>query len=162
MNTDDKKTVLLVEDSELVREMTKLALEMAGFEVFTAAGNVDLENKIAKWPGFLDSLDLIVLDMELEEDLERQREDKDGSHVGSQMTGSQIGLSLSMVHPQLKAVPFLIYSGKEQDEIQAHLDELLDFASFDEQLKQNYKGFVQKQAGAEMTLVKKVTEILSD
>jgi CheY-like chemotaxis protein len=157
----EKKVVLLVEDSEIVREMTKLALMEAGYEVRTAVGNLDLEKQINENPGFLTSLDLIVLDMELEEVHQSQREDKQGSHKGVYMTGSQLGATLAFAHPQLKTVPFLIYSGKEPDEIRAHLDELKEFAQLDDQIKDNFKGFVPKQAGGEEALVEKIREILS-
>jgi CheY-like chemotaxis protein len=157
---DEKKVILLVEDSEIVREMTKLALMEAGYEVRTAVGNIDLEKQIESNPGFLKGLDLIVLDMELEEVHESQQEDRPGSHKGVYMTGSQLGATLAFAHPQLKSVPFLIYSGKELDEIQAHLDELKEFAQLDEQIKDNFKGFVPKQAGGEGALVEKIQEIL--
>jgi CheY-like chemotaxis protein len=158
---NDKKVILLVEDSEIVREMTKLALMEAGYEVRTAIGNIDLEKQIEADPGFLKELDLIVLDMELEEVHESQQEDKPGSHKGVYMTGSQLGATLAFAHPQLKNVPFLIYSGKDLDEIQAHLDELKEFAQLDGKIRDNFKGFVPKQAGGESALVEKIQEILS-
>jgi CheY-like chemotaxis protein len=159
---DRNKAILLVEDSEIVREMTRLALVDAGYEVRTAIGNLDLEKQVDSDPGFLKGLDLIVLDMELEEVQESQREDKPGSHTGVYMTGSQLGATLAFAHPQLKNVPFLIYSGKDLDEIQAHLDELKEFAQLDGQIKDNFKGFVPKQAGGEGALVEKIKEILSE
>lgn len=158
---DEKKVILLVEDSEIVREMTKLALMDAGYDVRTAVGNMDLEKQINENPGFLKGLDLIVLDMELEETHESQREDKQGSHQGVYMTGSQLGATLAFAHPQLKSVPFLIYSGKDLDEIQAHLDELKEFAQLDDQIGDNFKGFVPKQVGGEGALVEKINKILS-
>jgi CheY-like chemotaxis protein len=158
---EGKKIVLLVEDSEIVRDMTQLALEEAGYGVRTAVGNADLEKKIADDASFLEGLDLIVLDMELTEEHERQREDKEGSHAGVYMTGSQIGISLALAHPQLKEVPFLVYSGKDRDEIQAHLDELVGFTEMDDQLKDNFKGFVPKGLGGEGALIEKIGEILS-
>ena len=158
---DEQKVILLVEDSEIVREMTKLALLEAGYEVRTAIGNIDLEKQIESDPGFLTGLNLIVLDMELEEIHESQQEDKPGSHKGVYMTGSQLGATLAFAHPQLKNVPFLIYSGKDLDEIQAHLDELKEFAQLDDQIKDNFKGFVPKQTGGEGALVEKIKKILS-
>jgi len=156
------KTILLVEDSDIVREMTKLTLEDAGYQVRTAVGNTDLESQIANTPGFLDGLSLIVLDMELAEDQQRQREDKDGSHVGVYMTGSQIGVGLALAHPQLQEVPFLVYSGHEPAEIQAHLDELKEFAEYDDRIKNNFKGFVSKHEGAAAGLLEKINLALAD
>lgn len=157
----EKKVILLVEDSEIVREMTRLALLEAGYEVRTAVGNLDLEKQVNENPGLLRGLDLIVLDMELEEVHQSQREDKPGSHTGVYMTGSQLGATLAFAHPHLKTVPFLIYSGKDLDEIQAYLDELKEFAQLDDQIRVNFKGFVPKQAGGEGALVGKINEILS-
>ncbi len=153
-------TILLVEDSELFREVSSEALRQSGFEVRTAAGYMDLEAKIEADPAFLEDLSLMVLDMELNEELERMRADRDGTHLGAQMTGSQIGISLPLVHPQLTEVPFLLYSGKEDDQIIDHLEELAEFAELDDRLQRNYKGFVQKKSGGETELVAKIAEIL--
>lgn len=152
--------VLLVEDSPIVQALTKEALEGAGFAVRTATGLQELELQIQNTPGYLDELDLMVLDMELQEDLLRQRKDKGGTHRGSYMTGSQIAATMMMAYPQLSRVPFILYSGKEMDEIQAHLDELKEFTELDEQIRNNYKGFVPKDAGAEMVLVELAIKVL--
>ncbi len=158
---DGKKVVLLIEDSEIVQELTKAALEEAGFIVKTALGNIDLEKKIHKIDGFLEGIDILVLDMELEEVQVRQREDKGGSHLGVYMTGSQIGAMLAFQHPQLCTVPFLLYSGHQVEEIRHYLDELEGFAECDEQIKTNYRGFIPKDLGAEQLLIEKINEILS-
>ena len=158
---DTKHIILLVEDSDIIREITKAALEEAGFHVRTAIGSDDLEKKIKGFGGFLDGLDLMVLDMELEENLSRSRNDRGGSHVGSQMTGSQIGATLGLSHPQLQDVPFLIYSGKDPNEIRAYLDELEQFAELDEHIKNNYRGFVQKGEGSEPELIRNIRKALT-
>ena len=159
---EGKGVILLVEDSRAIRLATSRALEQAGYIMRMASGNCDLEQKIAADPAFLQGVDLIVLDMELEEPLERQREDKSGVHIGSQMTGSQIGVSLGLVHAQLQSVPFLVYSAKEPEEIEHHLHELAEFAEMDGQIKNNCKGFILKTAGAESLLVEKSRQILFD
>jgi len=156
----EKPAILLVEDSELFRLASAEALEEAGFEVRAAAGYTDLEAKIGAEPDFLTGLSLMVLDMELTEELDRMRADRGGTHTGAQMTGSQIGISLPLVHPQLTEVPFLLYSGKEDDQILAHLEELAEFAQLDDRLQRNYKGFVQKKSGGQAALVAKIVEIL--
>lgn len=157
-----KGVILLVEDSRAIRLATSRALEKAGYLVREASGNCDLEAKIAADPGFLKGLDLMVLDMELDEPLERQREDKSGVHTGCQMTGSQIGVSLGLVHEQVQSVPFLIYSAKEPEEIEQYLLELAEFADVNSQIKKNCKGFIQKTAGAESLLLERARKILSD
>jgi CheY-like chemotaxis protein len=156
-----QQVVLLVEDSLVVREMTRAVLEQAGYRVRAVAGNADLEDRIAADPGFLSGIDLMVLDMELIEELERQRDDKGGSHAGAAMTGSQLGAFLPMAHPQLGDVPFLVYSGKEQDEIQDHLEELEAFAASDERIRNNYRGFVAKQEDAGAGLLESIAGILA-
>lgn len=156
-----RKTVLLVEDSPIVQEMTRMMLEEAGFEVRTATGNAELEDKVASQPEFLEGIDLMVLDMELSEEHGRQREDKDGIHRGVSMTGSQIGAFLPMAQPSLAGVPFLIYSGKERDEIDAHLAEIEEFASTDERIRSTYKGFVSKQSGTEGKLIEAVRQVFA-
>lgn len=136
-----------------------MMLEEAGFDVRAASGNADLEDKIANHPEFLEGIDLMVLDMELSEEHGRQRGDKEGSHRGVSMTGSQIGAFLPLAQPSLAGVPFLIYSGKEREEIDAHLAELDDFASTDERIGTTYRGFVPKQDGAEDKLIEAIKRI---
>ena len=157
----DKKVILLIEDSKIVSELTKEALESSGHEVRLASGNVDLDEKVRSVVGFLTGIDLVVLDMVLVEHHMREREDKRGSSFGMSMTGGQIGATLAMSHPQLQSAPFLVYSAKELPEIQTYLDELSEFAEYDKRIRKNYKGFVRKETGAERQLVEKVAQILS-
>lgn len=157
-----QRVVLLVEDSPIAQELTRVALEEAGFRVRTATGLQDLELQISSTPGYLDDLDLMVLDMELQENLLRQRRDKSGTHRGVYMTGSQIAASMMMSYPQLNSVPFILYSGKEMDEIKGHLDELREFTELDEQIRNNYKGFVSKDESAELVLVEMIKKVLHD
>jgi hypothetical protein len=102
----------------------------------------------------------MILDMMLEEEHERHREDKAGSLEGVAMTGSQVGVSLILAHPQLRSVPFVIYSGREPEEIQSHLDELFEFAEFDEDINKNYRGFVPKHSDTCSELLEKAIQIL--
>ena len=155
------KVILLIEDSEIVSLMTAQSLESGGFEVRTASGPGDLEEKIKADPHFLDDIGLMILDMMLEESHQRHREDKSGSLESVAMTGSQVGVSLILAYPQLGSVPFLIYSGRESEEIQAHLDELLAFTEFDEVINKNYRGFVSKRSDAGSELLEKAIQILS-
>jgi len=156
----EKPVILLIEDSEIVSLLSAQALESAGFEVRTATGPGDLEDQIKADPDFLNGIGLMILDMMLEESHQRQREDKSGSHESVAMTGSQVGVSLILAHPQLRSVPFLIYSSREPEEIQAHLDELFEFAEFDEDINKNYQGFVPKRSEAGSELLEKALQIL--
>jgi|GEM_PF-2997339 len=157
----DKKVILLIEDSEIAAMMAVQALESGGFEVRAATGPGDLEEKIKSDPAFIEGVDMMILDMMLEETHERHREDKDGKLEGVAMTGSQVGISLMLAHPHLQKVPFLIYSSKEPEEIQAHLDELFEFAKLDENINENYKGFVSKHSEAGSELLAMAIQILS-
>ena len=157
----DKKVILLIEDSEIAAMMAVQSLESGGFEVRTASGPVDLEEKIKADPGFIEGIDMMILDMMLEESHERQREDKDGQLEGVAMTGSQVGISLMLSHPELQKVPFLIYSSKDPEEIEAHLEELFEFAKLDEGINANYQGFVSKSADSGSELLEKAIQVLS-
>jgi hypothetical protein len=77
------------------------------------------------------------------------------------MTGSQVGISLMLAHPELQKVPFLIYSSKDPEEIEAHLEELFEFAKLDEGINENYQGFVSKSAESGSELLEKAIQILS-
>ena len=157
----DKKVILLIEDSEIASMMAVQSLESGGFEVRTATGPGELEEKIKADEGFLDGIDLMILDMMLEETHERQREDKAGSQESVAMTGSQVGVSLILAHPQLRSVPFLIYSSKEPEEIETHMQELFEFAKLDENINANYQGFVPKRSDAGSALLEQAIQILS-
>jgi CheY-like chemotaxis protein len=157
----EKKVILLIEDSEIAAMMAVGSLESGGFEVRTATGPGDLEEKIKADPGFIEGIDLMILDMMLQETHERHREDKSGSLEGVAMTGSQVGVSLILAHPQLRSVPFLIYSSKEPEEIESHLEELFEFAKLDENINNNYQGFVSKHSESGSELFEKAIQILS-
>lgn len=157
----DKKIILLIEDSEIATMMAVGSLESGGFEVRTATGPVNLEEKIKADPGFIEGIDLMILDMMLEETHERHREDKAGQLEGVAMTGSQVGISLMLAHPHLRSVPFLIYSGKDPEEIESHLEELFEFAELDENINKNYQGFVSKSPDSGSELLEKALQILS-
>jgi CheY-like chemotaxis protein len=157
----EKKVILLIEDSEIAAMMAAQSLESGGFEVRTATGPGDLEEKIKADEGFLQGIDMMILDMMLEETHERHREDKSGSLEGVAMTGSQVGVSLMLAHPQLRSVPFLIYSSKDPEEIESHLEELFEFAELDENINKNYRGFVSKSSESGSELLEKAIQILS-
>jgi len=122
---------------------------------------MELEEKMKADPGFLDGIDMMILDMMLEETHQRHRDDKAGSHTGVAMTGSQMGATLILAYPQLQSVPFIIYSSKDPEEIQAHLDELFEFTEFDENVNKNYRGFVPKRSDSGSELLEKAVQILS-
>ncbi|GAC1593781.1 MAG: hypothetical protein NVS3B20_18610 [Polyangiales bacterium] len=62
MSAPSRKTIILIDDSELILEMSRSALEGAGFEVLIAKNLDELENARARHPP-----DLIVLDVQMPE-----------------------------------------------------------------------------------------------
>lgn len=57
----DKQKILVVDDSEVVLELARDALEGAGYEVFTATNGIEANNHIFSG----DKLDLIIFDVML-------------------------------------------------------------------------------------------------
>lgn len=96
-------------------------------------------------------LDMMVCDMELKEELQKSGAVKDSDPKGEQARGSQLGMIFSMAY----GMPFIIYSGKEPDEIKDDLAYLEEECMNDPQLKGNYRGFVPKKEGVG-ALVRKV------
>lgn len=58
----NRKTILLVDDSEIQRDIARYALEAAGYEVFTAGTLDELEKQRTR-----QRLDLIVMDVQMPE-----------------------------------------------------------------------------------------------
>lgn len=139
-----RAAILLVEDDRLSRTATAALLTEAGYEVRAAAGAEDLEKKAKADPAFLSNLALIILDIELYENLGRSREDKSGTHTGMAMTGTQLGLSLALAYPELRKVPFVVYSARDPAAIQASLDEMASLLEMEGFVQQNFRGFVVK------------------
>ncbi len=59
-DTQRKPTILVVDDEELVRNVSKLMLERLGYQVSVAADGVEAVDLFRKTP---DAIDLVLLDM---------------------------------------------------------------------------------------------------
>lgn len=156
-----RPSLLLVEDDRFSRTATAELLSRAGYEVRLAAGAEDLERNVRTEPDFLSGLSLLILDIELYESLGRNREDKSGTHTGMAMTGSQLGLSLALAYPQLRDVPFLLYSARDPRAIQESLNELASLSEAEDLIRRNYRGFVVKDERFQDALLEKVRAVLA-
>lgn len=160
---DGNRVVLAIEDSASAREMIMDFLGSAGYVVRMASGMENLESEIKKDPRFAEGIGLMLCDMELIEDTDKygrrkavSEDDKKGQH----MPGSEIVVFGAMAFPQLSAVPFLIYSGKKPEEIAGKMDELMEYADADPEVRARFRGFLQK--GPPEELVSVVNRIFED
>ncbi|MCM2357864.1 MAG: response regulator [Geobacteraceae bacterium] len=91
----DKQKILIVDDSELVLELGRDALEEAGYEVFTASNGVEANNYIFSG----NKLDLIIFDVMLPV--------LDGDKKAKFLREKDIG----------KHIPILLISTKSEEEL---------------------------------------------
>lgn len=91
----DKQKILIVDDSELVLELGRDALEEAGYEVFTASNGVEANNYIFSG----NRLDLIIFDVMLPV--------LDGDKKAKFLREKEIG----------KDIPILLISTKSEEEL---------------------------------------------
>jgi CheY-like chemotaxis protein len=92
-----RETVLLTEDEEQVRRMTRIILEMNGYHVLEAGGG---EEALAIYEQHAGRIDLIITDV-----------------VMPQMSGRELAQSLETLHPGIKV---LYMSGYTDDAIVRH------------------------------------------
>src|ERR1035437_2656767 len=91
----DKQKILIVDDSELVLEMAKDALEEAGYQVFTASNGVEANDYIFH----RNKMDLIIFDIMLPF--------LDGDKKAKFLREKEIG----------KEIPILLISSKSEEEL---------------------------------------------
>lgn len=91
----DKQKILIVDDSELVLELARDALEEAGYEVFTAANGVEANNYIFSG----NKVDLIMFDVMLPV--------LDGDKKAKFLREKEIG----------RQIPILLISTKSEEEL---------------------------------------------
>ncbi len=91
--TGMKKRVLVVEDDGLVREMTALVLEAAGYETVGAEDGFEALNILGSDPGFL----AVISDMNMPD-----------------ITGMELMLQ---VHETLPNLPFIILTGENNKDV---------------------------------------------
>lgn len=130
---DGKYIVVHVDDSLLAREMVKEALQEAGYEVHNAENAQDFEQRLMADEEFRRRVDFIVLDMEMPD-----------------LTGAQVGAVVEAVYDELGQTPFVIFSAKSKDWVEAMAREVAEASPG---FKRNYKGYVGKQEGGARELV---------
>jgi len=87
---EDKKLILLADDDESFREILKIKLESAGFEIMTAVNGKDVLNKLATSEG---KPDLIILDVMMP--------DMDGVETAFKISENE----------KYKGIPFIFLTG---------------------------------------------------
>ncbi len=134
--------VVHVDDSRTAREMVREALENAGFRVLSAEDAQDLEQRVMQEGNVRNEVKLFVLDMEMPD-----------------LMGAQVGAIMADLYHELERVPFIIYSGKDQEWVENMSKEV---AEYSEAFHRNYKGFISKNKGGEKKLVELVRETLDN
>lgn len=73
------------------------------------------------------------------------------------LTGAQLGAVIQEVYLELTRVPFIIYSGREKEWVDAMINEVSGISSA---FRKNYRGYLAKSAGSEAELVELVKAVL--
>jgi len=107
----------------------------------TANDAADLETKHLSDLNTLWQVDLFIFDFDMPE-----------------MTGTQIASVLDQLYKELKAVPFLIFSGRPRDEVLASIQEATKYSKA---FAKNFRGYIEKKGGSVADLIKKIDEVLS-
>lgn len=137
---EGKHVIVHVDDSLTARALVYEALSAAGFAVHSAESAEDLEHRLLSDEGLRGVVDLFVLDMEMPD-----------------MMGAQVGAAIEAVYEDLAKVPFIIYSGKDEDWVEKMS---ADVAELSEEFKKNYKGYVGKGQKSTERLLQRVKEVL--
>ena len=137
---DGKYVIIHVDDSPTARELVKEALTDAGYEVHSAENASDMETILANSPVLRETVDLIVLDMEMPD-----------------MTGAQVGAVIQEVYHELTRTPFVIYSGREEEWVEQMIE---DVAHLSTAFRENYRGYLAKGPGSEQTLALRIKIIV--
>ncbi len=134
--------VIHVDDSRTAREMVREALEDAGFRVMSAEDVQDLEQRVMQDESVRNEVKLFVLDMEMPD-----------------LMGAQVGAIMADLYKELEKIPFIIYSGKEQEWVERMSREVAEFSG---SFHRNFQGFISKNKGGETRLVELVRSTLAD
>lgn len=135
-----KYVIIHVDDSPSAREIVNEALTYAGYIVFSAENASDMELLLKDEPKLREDVDLVVLDMEMPD-----------------MTGAQLGAVMQDVYHELTKIPFVIYSGREEEWVEQMIEEV---AGMSEAFRRNYRGYLNKGPGSEDTLVLRIKIIV--
>jgi CheY-like chemotaxis protein len=121
---DGKYVIVHVDDSLLAREMVREAFTKRGCEVYSAEHAQDFEQRLMVDPALRAQVDFVVLDMEMPD-----------------LTGAQVGAVMDVVFEELTEVPFIIFSAKEQEWVEARVVEVAEGSPG---FQRNFQGYMGK------------------
>ena len=121
----DQYLVIFVDDSASAREVVEDGFKDTGYLVKTAPGVVELENRILSSRENLKQVDMFIFDFDM-----------------PYLTGTQIASAMDKVYAELKDVPFLIFSGRPQEEVLKAIESAKQTSP---SFAKNYRGFVPKK-----------------
>ncbi len=137
----DRYLVVYVDDSPVAREMVADGLEGTDLLLETASDVADLEKRILSDPNKLWQIDLFIFDFDMPE-----------------MTGTQIASVLDQTYRELKAIPFIIFSGRPREEVVSAIE---DAYAYSPTFAKNFKGYLEKRGGSVKELIDKIHELTS-
>lgn len=136
----DQYLIIFVDDSPSVREVVEDAFKEAGYLLKTAPGVVELENRVLSSPETLKHVDMFIFDFDM-----------------PYLTGTQIASAMDKVYSELADVPFLIFSGRPQEEV---LEAIESAKKNSPTFAKNYRGFVPKKGDSVAELMAVMGNIL--
>jgi CheY-like chemotaxis protein len=137
---DQKNLIVFVDDSPSAREMVTDGFRDSGHALKTATGVIDLETRILSDPNTVKQVDLFIFDFDM-----------------PYLTGTQIASALDKVYKELKDIPFLIFSGRPQEDV---LKAIEDAKKHSPTFARNFRGFVAKKGDSVSDLVAAVIKLL--
>jgi CheY-like chemotaxis protein len=136
----DQYLVIFVDDSASAREVVEDGFRDTGYLLKTAAGVVELENRVLSSKENLKQVDMFIFDFDM-----------------PYLTGTQIASAMDKVYSELKNVPFLIFSGRPQEEV---LKAIESAKKNSPTFAKNYRGYVPKKGDSVTELLATIGKIL--
>jgi len=137
---EDKYLIIYVDDSVMAQEMVSDGLKGTDYLVETANDVRDLEKRLLSEVNTLWQVDLFIFDFDMPD-----------------LTGAQIASSLDRVYKELKAIPFIIFSGKPREEVLKAIEAAQQSSPT---FARNYRGYLEKKGESVGELLEKIQELL--
>ena len=137
---DKKYVIVFVDDSPSAREMVQDGFRDTEFILKTASGVVDLESRILSDPSTVKQVALFIFDFDM-----------------PYLTGTQIASAMDKVYQELKDIPFVIFSGRPEEEVQKAIEAARKHSP---SFARNYRGFVAKKGESITELLAEIGKIL--
>ena len=116
------------------------ALADTEYQLETATDVSDLETRLLSDANVLWQVDMFIFDFDMPE-----------------MTGTQIASVLDALYKELKANPFVIFSGRPRDEVLASIQ---DATKYSPAFSKNFRGYIEKKGESVTDLINKIHEVL--